>query len=121
MATYSILPAELDVALIKGDEFAVLLDFSIDLSSYSWSAVVFETTRTVSSAFPAGLNTQGDTVATFTIVEPDAAAGQINLSLTEAQTAALSETTTYRWLLRGVAPGDVTRTYVSGLFSVRAP
>lgn len=121
MASYSILPAELDLALIKGDEFACLLDFSIDLTAYTWSAIVFETTRTVSSAFPAGLNTQGDTAATFTIVEQDAAAGQLNLSLTETQTTALSETTPYRWLLRGVAPNDVTRTYVSGSFSVRAP
>lgn len=121
MASYSILPAELDLALIKGDEFAVLLDFSIDLTGYTWSAIVFETARTVSSAFPGGLNTQGNTAATFTIVEQDAAAGQINLTLQEATTAALSETQTYRWLLRGVAPGDVTRTYVSGSFTVRAP
>lgn len=121
MATFSILPAALDISLIKGDEFSCQLDFSIDLTSYTWTAIVFETTRTVSTAFPGGLDTQGATAATFSVVEQDAAAGQLTLTLTEAQTTALSESTPYRWLLRGVAPGDVTRTWVSGSFTVRAP
>ena len=120
MASLSFLPATLDLAVTQGDEFGLSLDFSIDLSNYSWTAIVYETTRTVSSQFPGGIDTTGDTAATFTVTEVDAAAGEINLTLQESVTAALDETQTYRWYLRGVAPGSVTRTYVSGTFSVKA-
>lgn len=120
MATLSFLPATLDLAVTQGDELPFLLDFSIDVTNYSWTAIVYETTRTVSSQFPGGIDTAGATAATFTVTEVDAAAGQINLTLQENVTAALSETQTYRWYLRGVAPGTVTRTYVSGTFSVKA-
>jgi len=121
MATLSLLPATLDLSITQGDELGVLLTFQeTDLSNYSWTAIVYETERTVSSQFPGGIDTAGATAATFTITEVDAAAGQLNISLQESVTAALSETQTYRWYLRGVAPGTVTRTYVSGTFSVKA-
>ena len=120
MASLSLLPATLDLSVTQGDEFGMLLDFSIDLTGYSWNAIVYETTRTVSSHFPGGIDTAGDTAATFVVTEQDAAAGQINLTLQETVTAGLSETSTYRWYLRGVAPGTVTRTYVSGTFAVKA-
>ena len=120
MADFSQLPATLNLSITQGDELGALFDFSIDLSNSSWTAIVYETTRTVSSQFPGGIDTAGDTAATFTITEVDAAAGQINLTLQESVTAGLSETQTYRWYLRGVAPGTVTRTYVSGTFSVKA-
>lgn len=120
MASLSLLPATLDLSVTQGDELGILLDFSIDLTNYSWTAIVYETTRTVSSQFPAGIDTAGDTAATFGVTEQDAAAGQINLTLQESVTAGLSETQTYRWYLRGVAPGTVTRTYVSGTFSVKS-
>jgi len=120
MATLSLLPATLDLVITQGDEFGVLFDFSTDLTNYSWSAIVYETTRTANSQFPGGIDTVGVTAATFTVTEVDAAAGQLNLSLQEDVTTGLSEIQTYRWYLRGVAPGTVTRTYVSGTFSVKA-
>lgn len=120
MASLSFLPATLDLSVTQGDELGMSLDFSIDLTSYSWTAIVYETTRTVSSQFPGGIDTAGDTAATFTITEQDVANGQIDLTLQETVTASLSETQTYRWYLRGVAPGTVTRTYISGTFSVKA-
>lgn len=121
MSTYSILPAELNLVVLKGDEFGMDVTFSTSLVSYTWDAKVFESTKTVNSNYPGGLSTEGDTAATFAVNVIDAAAGQLNLSLDETITAALSETTAYRWYLRGVAPGAVTRTYVSGTFTVRAP
>jgi hypothetical protein len=51
----------------------------------------------------------------------NAAAGQVNLSLTEIQTAALNPATNYRWYLRGVSPAMVTRTYLSGTLKAYAP
>jgi len=50
-----------------------------------------------------------------------AALGQLVLSLTETQTAALSPTKSYRWFFRGVSPGTVTRTYLSGVVSPTSP
>lgn len=121
MASLSFLPATLDLSVTQGDEFGLLLTFQdTDLTGYSWTAIVYETTRTVSSQFPGGIDTAGDTAATFVVTEQDAAAGQITLTLQESVTAGLSETATYRWYLRGVAPGTVTRTYVSGTFAVKA-
>lgn len=121
MATLDTLPAQLDVTLTKGDEWGATVDFSIDLTGYTFSAAVFSTSRTVSSSFPAGLNTQGDVAVTIAVTELDIASGQLGLSLTETQTDSLSESATYRWYLRGVAPGSVTRTYISGSFAVRTP
>jgi hypothetical protein len=119
--TFSTAPAELNLITVTGDEFACALDFSIDLTNYSWTAYVFESTRTVNNAFPAGIDVQGDTAQSFNVNVTDADEGELTISLTEIQTAALSTVTTYRWLLRGVAPGAVTRTYLSGTFTVRAP
>ena len=121
MPDLDILPAELNITVTRGNEFGALLDFSIDLTNYSWTAIVFESSRTVSSSFPGGLNVQGATVETMTVTEVDAAAGQLNLSLTETQTQAIDEASTYRWSLTGVAPGVVTRTWVSGSFATRSP
>jgi hypothetical protein len=119
--SYSVLPASLDLVVLKGDEFGMTLDWSIDLTNFTWSAEIFSSARTVNSNYPGGLVTQGTTVATFTVTVIDAANGQLNLALDETTTAGLDEATAYRWFLRGVAPGAVTRTYISGSFTVRAP
>jgi len=121
MSTYSILPAELNLVVLKGDEFGMDVTFSTSLVSYTWDAKVFESTKTVNSNYPGGLSTEGDEAATFTVNVIDAAAGEINLALDETTTGGLSESTAYRWYLRGVAPGAVTRTYIAGTFTVRAP
>tara|TARA_B100001741_G_scaffold238488_1_gene199468 strand:+ start:1843 stop:2217 length:375 start_codon:yes stop_codon:yes gene_type:complete len=119
--TYSVLPATLDITALKGDEFGMDLNFSVNLSNYTWEAFVFKTRRTVNSQYPGGLNTQGETAVTFTVNVVDAANGELNLHLDETDTNDLDEAIAYRWLLRGVAPGSVTRTYVSGAFTVQAP
>lgn len=121
MATFEILPAELNCTIAVANEFGMSLDFSTDLTGFTWSAEVFEVTRTVTTSFPGGLNVRGTTAATITVTVIDAAAGQINLSMQEAVVSQLSESQTYRWELTGVAPGSVTRTYVSGSFAVRTP
>jgi len=121
MSIYSVLPASLDLVVLKGDQFGMDLDFDISLASFTWTAEVFSSARTVNSNYPGGLATQGATAATFTVNVVDAANGQLNLALDETVTEELDEATSYRWYLRGVAPGAVTRTYISGSFTVRAP
>jgi hypothetical protein len=121
MSTYSVLPASLDLVVIKGDEFGMDLAFDISLTSYTWTAEVYRSTRTANSNYPGGLSTEGPTAATFTVNVVNAANGQLNIAMDETTTDGLDEATAYRWFLRGVAPGAVTRTYISGSFTVRAP
>ena len=115
------MPGSLDISLTTGDEFGMLADLDIDTTSFTWTAIVYATTTSVSFVNPTGVLTQGATAATFAVTVVNAAAGQLNLSLTELQTAALNPATSYRWYLRGVSPALVTRTYLSGTLKAYAP
>jgi hypothetical protein len=115
------LPGLLNISLTVGDEFGMLADLDIETTSFTWTAIVYEVTPSVSFANPGGVPTQGATAATFAVTVVNAAAGQINLSLTELQTVTLTPSKTYRWYLRGVSPGLVTRTYLSGTLKAYAP
>jgi hypothetical protein len=115
------LPGTLNISLTIGDEFGFVSDLSIDTTGFTWTALVYEATPSVSFANPGGVPTQGATAATFSVAVVNAAAGQVNLSLTELQTVTLSPSTSYRWYLRGVSPGLVTRTYLSGTLKAYAP
>ena len=115
------LPGPLNISLVVGDEFGMVADLDIDTTGFTWTSLVYESTPSVSFANPGGVPTQGATAATFAITVVNAAAGQVNLSLTELQTVTLSPSTSYRWYLRGVSPGMVTRTYLSGTLKAYAP
>jgi hypothetical protein len=124
MADYSVLPAQLDLAFVRGDEFNMSIDLSFDGTGYTWSAVVFEASLATENAgigSASGTYSQGSTAATFSIDTVSAANAQYIISLTEAQTLALDVTLSYRWFFRGVSPGGVTRTYLSGSVSPRTP
>jgi hypothetical protein len=121
MADFVALPGTLNISLTVGDEFGMLTDLDIDTTGFAWTAIVYETATTVSFVNPSGVNTQGATAATFAVTVVNATAGQVNLSLTEVQTAALNPATNYRWYLRGVSPGLVTRTYLSGTLKAFPP
>lgn len=104
MATAQQLPGRLDLAFRRGDQYGTMVDFSIDLTGYSFSA-------SIASA------TTGETVATPTVSAVNLASGQLDVSLTELQTAAL-DAGAYRWTLTWVAPGNVTRTALAGIVEV---
>jgi hypothetical protein len=120
-AEFLALPGTLNISLTVGDEFGMLSDLSIDTTGFTWTAIAYETATSVSFVNPGGVPTQGATAATFSVTVVNAAAGQVNLSLTELQTVTLSPAKTYRWYLRGVSPGLVTRTYLSGTLKAYAP
>jgi hypothetical protein len=61
----------------------------------------------------------GTTVIPFTATITDASAGQVNIALTDTQTAALAAGT-YGWQLDWTAPGSVQRTALSGTVEVYA-
>lgn len=117
MANYSVLPAQLDLAFVVGDEFNMSIDLSFDGTGYTWSAIVFEATLATANAgigSTTGIVAAGSTAATFAIETVNAANAQYIVTLTETQTISLDVTKLYRWFFRGVSPGGVTRTYLSG-------
>lgn len=100
------LPGQLNLALRRGDEYGTLVDFSINLTGYSFVAQVY-------SAFT------GATIVTPTVTAVDLSAGQVNVGLSELQTSAL-DAGTYSWRLIWTAPGNVTRTALTGFVEVMA-
>lgn len=122
--TYEILPAELDLAFIKGDEFGMVLSVdSTDLTGYTYDTKIYSlTTVEVGGGLGAGVaSAAGATVVSFTVTPVDLTAGQVNLSLSEIQTNALSAGGEYRWWFKTITPGQVTRTILAGDVSVRMP
>lgn len=117
MATYSVLPDTLDLRFVSGDELSVLLDFSDDLTGYTFTTGIYEVAQVVN----------GSVVATtafsrnFSIIPIDLTSGTLNLSLNESDTAAFNPAVTYRWYFRWVAPGIITRTVVSGTIRSSLP
>lgn len=122
--TYEQLPAELDLAFVKGDEFGMVISMAAtDLTGHSYDARIYSL-----SAVPAGGGlgagttvAAGGTVVAFTVTPVALTAGQVNISLTETQTDQLSATGRYRWWFKTITPGNVTRTYLSGDVSARVP
>lgn len=105
-AVVDTLPGRLNLALVQGDELGQLLDFDVTLSGYSFQAEVRSTVT-------------GDQVVAMTVTGVNLSAGQVNVSLTETQTAALAAGS-YSWRLSWTAPGSVKRTAIEGVLEVIA-
>jgi hypothetical protein len=106
MSTYSVLPGTMNLAFKRSGDFSALVDFDIALTSYTVTASM---TSLVS----------GSVVQAFTTAVSDASAGQVSVSLSDTQTAALAAGT-YGWQLDWVAPGSVQRTALAGTVEVVA-
>ena len=106
MSTYSQLPGQMSLSFKRANDFSTLIDFDVSLVSYSVSASI---TSLVTGA----------SVVPFTASITDASAGQVNIALTDTQTAALPAGT-YGWQLDWTAPGSVQRTALSGTVEVYA-
>jgi len=116
MADYAVLPQTLNLSFVRGDEFGILVDASIDLTGYTFTSSIYKVTSVVN-----GVIDGTETVVNFTITNVDLAAGKINLSLQESQTLSLNPRDKMRWFLRWVAPGVITRTVLSGTITVGDP
>lgn len=122
MATFTQLPATLDVTFVVGDEVNIGLDFTNDLTFYTFQNAIYVSGNIATGGGGSGfVNSVGSTVTSFAISPTDLAAGKIGIGLTETQTAALSPANKYRWYLRWVSPGNVTRTVLSGQVTPVAP
>ncbi|MCE9546206.1 MAG: hypothetical protein K8T25_11885 [Planctomycetia bacterium] len=106
-STYTQLPGTMNLAFKKNGDFATLIDFD------GTSLVGFSVTASVTSLVT------GAAVVPFTTSITDASAGQVNIALTDTQTAALPAGT-YGWQLDWTAPGSVQRTALSGTVEVYA-
>jgi len=101
MATYEQLPGELNLSFRRADEVSTEIDFNpISLTGYTMSATLVSLVS-------------GGTVASISTQMVDAAAGRLNIELTEQQTAALP-LGTYRWNLTA-DDGQARRTYLTGI------
>ena len=77
MAQFLALPGTLDISLTVGDEFGMRADLSIDTTGFTWTAIVYQVSTSVSFANPAGVTRQVATAATFAVKLINAAAGQV--------------------------------------------
>jgi hypothetical protein len=127
MATFSQLPTTLDLTFIWGDQVDISFDFDVNLTGYAFSAGVYDASTTTAATGGGGIgggsSAPYDTavVQSFTVANTNLSTGQIALGLTEAQTSAFTVGGNYRWFLRWVAPGTVTRTVISGSVAVSNP
>ena len=103
MPSYDQTPGALNLSFKRGDDVSVLVDFSISLASYTVTAGM---TSLVT----------GDEVQPLTVSFASATAGQVNVSLTDTQTAALARGT-YGWQMKWVE-NQATRTALTGFVEV---
>lgn len=103
MPSYDQTPGSLNLAFNRGDDFSVLIDLSISIVGYSLTASV---TSVITGA----------DVVPFTVTVPSAANGQVNIALSDTQTAALPRGT-YGWNLKWTE-GNATRTALTGFVEV---
>jgi hypothetical protein len=106
-STYSQLPGVMNLSFKRANDFATAIDFD------GTTLVGYTATASITSLVT------GTTVVPFTTTITDASAGQVNISLTDTQTAALPAGT-YGWQLDWTAPGSIQRTALSGTVEVYA-
>jgi hypothetical protein len=97
----------MNLAFKRAGDFATLVDFD------GTTLIGYTVTATVTSLVT------GAAVVPFTTTITDASAGQVNIALTDTQTASLAAGT-FGWQLDWTAPGSVQRTALSGTVEVYA-
>ena len=126
MATdFEQLPAEVDLNFVKGDEIGFMVTFeNTNLTGYTYDSRVYSmaTIATGSGGIGAGTSVaSGATVAELVVTPVSVTAGSINLSMQENVTNTLAAGGKYRWWLKLISPGLVTRAVISGDVNVRTP
>lgn len=106
---------------MPGDECNVALNLQRSVAGYTFTSFIYQTNITGTGGGAGSISSFGQTVTAPTIGITDTATGSMILGLSENQTALLSPGTNYRWFLRWVAPGEITRTIVSGSVTAVAP
>jgi hypothetical protein len=115
------LPGQLNLRFVNGDELNAPIALNRDITGYSFITYIYSTTVTGSIGGDGPLVSIGRTVTQPTLGIVSATAGTMIMGLSETQTSMLTPGNTYRWFIRAVAPGDVTRTIISGDVVTVAP
>ena len=121
MADFTLLPGELNVRAVRGDEWNIAINLQKNVTSYAWESYIYQSDTTTEGGGIGSLSGVGATITQPTIGISDATTGTMVIGLSETQTTLLSTTQTYRWYLRWIAPGQVTRTILSGSVTAVAP
>ena len=103
MPSYDQTPGTLNLKMNQGDDVSVLIDLSIALTGYT-------VTSSVTSLVT------GADVVPFTVTVVSATAGQVNVSLSDTQMAALARGT-YGWHMAWTE-SNATRTALTGYVEV---
>lgn len=104
MATFSILPGTLHLAVKRGNRFSTIVDFDpVALTGYTVTSDVVSVVT-------------GATVTAITVDTSLAADGKVGISLSDVQTESLAGGT-YRWRLDWDS-GSAPRTALEGFFEV---
>ena len=122
MPTFQQLPGDLTVTFVVGDELNFTLSLGTSVTGYTFTAGVYVVSA--NGFFGGGggtVNAVGATAITPTITVANASTGTLTWGASEEQTASLSPAIKYRHFVRWVAPGEITRTIVSGDFIPKAP
>jgi len=121
--TFSLLPGQLDVTFVVGDEVNIAINLGQNITGYTLDSKVYVASSAGFSGGGGGtVPTVGATAAVPTIQVVTASTGAIIWSLTETQTSTLSPGITYRWYLRWITPSTaMTRTILAGLCIPKAP
>lgn len=119
------LPADVPISLVPGDEVNFALRFNADLTGYTFSTGVYD-----AAALPETVAFSPSVVAAIETETPEVGdpvtTTLVSVSFVESQTSQLvlraqNRQTSWRWYLRWVSPGGVTRTVISGPITSRAP
>ena len=121
MANFDQLPGALDLRFVPSDEVNVALNLQRDVTGYTFTSFIYQTNITTTGGGSGSISSFGQTVTSPTIGITDATAGSMILGLSETQTELLAPGGSYRWFLRWVAPGEITRTIISGSVTAVAP
>jgi hypothetical protein len=103
MPSYDQTPGPLSFSFARGDDFSALIDLSIAVTGYSFTASI--------TSLVTGLE-----VVPLTVTVVSAANGQVNVSLTDTQTSALARGT-YGWNMKWTE-SNATRTALAGFVEV---
>lgn len=121
MSEFVLLPGELNLRFVRGDEVNIAITLQRDLTSYSFETYVYRSTFTTTGGGEGSLIGIGTTITSPTIGISNLTTGSLVIGLSEVQTGLLTPGQDYRWYLRWVAPGEITRTILSGSVTAVAP
>jgi len=121
---FSLLPGQLNVTFMVGDEVNVAINLGgQNITGYTLDSKVYVVSSAGFQGGGGGTSISAGEVALVpTIQVVNATTGSIVWSLTEAQTASIYPAVKYSWSLRWITPGTVmTRTILAGLCIPKAP